>query len=254
MMPDNTCHFLAADFDDHDGIRNPLQDAQAYAQTCELQDIATYTLRSKSGVGYHVYTFYAEAVPAAKARCVAFAMLQEAGVIGPEITLSSFDRLFPNQDQQSGKGFGNLIALPLQGKAAAKGHTLFLDPETQYQDPYPKQLEILASIVRVSESKLDDIIAEWELTPGAVRATTHTPNGKDAVLETLKCEFLTWARANPTKVPEPLWYAMISNVIRIPGGFSLCHEFSRGHPGYSEEETTRKIHQALDASGPHTCE
>ncbi|WP_440310964.1 TOTE conflict system archaeo-eukaryotic primase domain-containing protein, partial [Klebsiella pneumoniae] len=78
-------------------------------------EVACYVLRSKSGKGYHAYIFFKEAVPAWKARLVLFAILREAGCIGDDAEVSSFDRLFPNQDALSGKGFGNLIALPFQG-------------------------------------------------------------------------------------------------------------------------------------------
>ena len=38
-----------------------------------------------------------------------------------------------------------------------------------------------------------------------------------------------------------------------PGNVSLCHNLSKEHTGYSRSETDSQIHQALDASGPHTC-
>jgi hypothetical protein len=43
---------------------------------------------------------------------------------------SSFDRLFPNQDALSGKGLGNLIALPLHSPTVGQGNSCFIDPET----------------------------------------------------------------------------------------------------------------------------
>ena len=53
---------------------------------------------------------------------------------------------------------------------------------------------------------------------------------------------------------EPLWYAMVSNVVRVsPGGPQLVHNLSRGYPHYSKEETDEKILHALNGSGPHTC-
>ena len=42
----------------------------------------------------------------------------------------SFDRLFPNQNNLAKEGFGNLIAIPMQGLAVRLNNTLFLDPET----------------------------------------------------------------------------------------------------------------------------
>ncbi len=52
-----------------------------------------------------------------------------------ELSFSSYDRLFPNQDILPKGGFGNLIALPLQGQAARKGYSCFVDREWQiYSD------------------------------------------------------------------------------------------------------------------------
>jgi hypothetical protein len=38
---------------------------------------------------------------------VAFALLKEAFVVSKDADLSTFDRLFPNQNGLNGKGFGN---------------------------------------------------------------------------------------------------------------------------------------------------
>jgi len=163
LLPNNTCYFIAADMDNHDGKRSPLEDVKAYYETCEVQEFPSYVLRSKSGNGYHVYIFFNSPVPAWKARTVVFALLQEAAVIGDDIELSSFDRLFPNQDRLSGKGFGNLIALPLQGQAARKGHTLFLNPDSGFVKPFGNQWELLTNLKKVDEPGLDELIKSWDL-------------------------------------------------------------------------------------------
>ena len=163
LLEDNTCNFIAADFDDHAGDRNPLEDVKAFVEVCEVQDIPCYVLRSKSGKGFHVYVFFSSPVPAWKARLVVFALLQEAGVAGEDAELSSFDRLFPNQDELTGKGIGNLIALPFQGQAARQGHTLFLDPHINFSAPYNNQWDVLFNIKKIDESILDDLIKDWNL-------------------------------------------------------------------------------------------
>lgn len=167
LLADNTCAFVAADFDQHapDDPGSPLEDVQAFHSACETQEIPCYALRSKSGHGYHAYIFFSAPVAAWKARAVCFALLQEAQVIGQDTDLTSFDRLFPNQDKLSGRGFGNLIALPFQGTAAAQKHTLFLDPLTGFEDPYPSQKETLRTIQRIPETTLDALVVEWDLKP-----------------------------------------------------------------------------------------
>jgi len=162
LLQDNTCHFIAADLDSGNGS-NPYDDAVKYRECCLVQDLPCYLLRSKSGKGYHAYIFFDKPVPAWKARLVAFAVLLEAEVIGEDVKLTSFDRLFPNQDELSGKGFGNLIALPFQGQGAKQGHTLMLDPETDFKESFKNQFEILGKISRVTETQLDELIKSWDL-------------------------------------------------------------------------------------------
>ncbi len=53
-------------------------------------------------------------MPAFQSRAIMFSLLMQSGIISRFDKEPSFDRLFPNQDQHSGKGLGNLIALPLQ--------------------------------------------------------------------------------------------------------------------------------------------
>ena len=86
--------------------------------------------RSRSGNGGHLWVFFEEAYPAEQGRKIMFELLRHAGVISHFEKEPSFDRLFPNQDFHSGKGFGNLIALPLFGKSVNIGNTCFLNPET----------------------------------------------------------------------------------------------------------------------------
>ncbi len=228
-----------------------------FYETCQIQCIPCYPLRSKSGKGYHTYIFFYSPVPAWKGRAVTFALLQEARVIGEGAVLSSFDRLFPNQDTIGRKAFGNLIALPFQGKAAKFGHTLFLDPNKGFREPYENQFEILKRIEKISELKLDELIEEWDLHQKNYQLTLNdfSEENSRAIKKLLRCKFIKWCKENLETLPEPLWYALISNLVSVrPGGYSLCHEFSREHKNYTPEETYYKIHQAMDATAPHTCE
>jgi len=82
----------------------------------------------------------------------------------------------------------------------------------------------------------------------------HYQGNEQLLVGMFTCRFLQWCFQNQAAVSEPLWYAMLSNLARVsPGGVSLCHLFSEGHPKYSHQETTAKILKALDAAGPHTC-
>ncbi len=73
----------------------------------------------------------------------------------------------------------------------------------------------------------------------------------EAILE--GCIFLKWCKDKPNEVSEPQWYAMLSILGRMEDGYKLCHEYSQGHAGYTQEETDTKIEQATESSGPRTC-
>lgn len=87
---------------------------------------------------------------------------------------SSFDRLFPNQDFLSGKGFGNLIALPLFKPTFEKGNSCFVNPESF--EPFIGQWDFLKDIQKVSTDHLDEIYKT--LSPDVPIITPQPTNGK----------------------------------------------------------------------------
>ena len=91
---------------------------------------------------------FEEPVEAAVARRLGTGLLRETMALRAEIDLTSYDRLFPSQDFVPQKGFGNLIALPLQGMSRKQGNAAFLDPTTM--EPWPDQWAFLAAIGRLS--------------------------------------------------------------------------------------------------------
>jgi len=124
-------------------------------------------------------------------------------------------------------------------------------PETiNHKYPKPVKVHRLDAFTYEPENFLD-ILPE---VPPPTSSNIKNIKG-NAIDKIMSCDFLNWCKNNSPDVSEPLWYALVSNVICIrPEGYSLCHKLSKGYPGYSREETDRKIHQALDASAPHTCE
>ena len=110
LLPDESCWFLVVDFD-KSAWR---EDAQAFRYACEQHGIAASLERSRSGDGAHVWIFFSEPVRVGLARSLGSFLLTETIERRPEISLKSYDRLFPNQDTLPQRGFGNLIALPLQ--------------------------------------------------------------------------------------------------------------------------------------------
>ena len=74
MLLDETCFFLAIDFDKQDWT----EDAHAFLETCDHMKIPAALERSRSGQGGHVWCFFAEAVPAALARRLGSYLLTES--------------------------------------------------------------------------------------------------------------------------------------------------------------------------------
>lgn len=121
LLPDDTCWFLAVDFDKKSWVA----DAAAFATTCRRFEVPFAVERSRSGNGAHVWIFFDRSVSAADARRLGCALLTRTMENRHEIGLDSYDRLFPNQDTMPKGGFGNLIALPLQKRPREQGNSVF---------------------------------------------------------------------------------------------------------------------------------
>lgn len=148
LLPDETCWFLALDFDKTQWE----QDAAAFLDTCKTEGISAYQERSRSGNGGHVWIFFDNAIPARLARNLGSSLMTKTLDRRPELGLDSFDRFFPNQDTMPKGGLGNLIALPLQKRAREKNHSVFLD---ENGSPYMDQWAFLASIHRMERATIE---------------------------------------------------------------------------------------------------
>ena len=153
MLADETCWFLAIDFDKKTWHR----DAAVFLETCRALGVASVLERSRSGNGGHVWIFFTDPVPAAAARRLGAWLLTESMERNPDIGFESYDRLFPNQDTLPAGGFGNLIALPLQHLPRQAGNSVFLDDEFQ---PHADQWSFLSSVRRMTPAEVADLTDE----------------------------------------------------------------------------------------------
>ena len=153
LLPDDTCRFLAADFDK----RTWRRDADAFLAACRSKRVPAALERSRSGNGAHVWIFFAEPVPAALARRLGAHLLTETMERNPDIGFESYDRFFPSQDTLPAGGFGNLIALPLEHSPRESGNSLFLD---EGFEPWPDQWAFLSSLRRLSLAEASEIADE----------------------------------------------------------------------------------------------
>jgi superfamily II DNA or RNA helicase len=150
LLHDETCWFLAADFDKAAWK----DDVAAFAETCRSAGVPAAVERSRSGNGAHAWFFFTAPVPAEAARKMGAYLLTETMARRHQLGMDSYDRLFPNQDTLPRGGFGNLIALPLQYEPRQDGNTVFVDDQL---DPYPDQWAFLASTPRIAPATVEEI-------------------------------------------------------------------------------------------------
>ena len=144
LRPDNTCSFVAADFDG----AGAMLDALAYVKAARAAGVPAALEISQSGRGAHTWVFFTEPIPAAIARALGTALLREAISLRGDMDLRSYDRLFPSQDVLPDGGMGNLIAAPLHGGRRKDGLSVFLDLATL--EPWDDQWAFLSTMDRLS--------------------------------------------------------------------------------------------------------
>ncbi len=155
LLEDDTCHFLAIDFDEAEWR----EDARAFVQSCGELGVPVALEISRFGKGAHAWVFFAGRVSARDARRLGTAIISLTCSRTRQLKLESYDRLFPNQDTMPKGGFGNLIALPLQKVARDTGFSVFVDAELH---PYDDQWAFLSSV---------QPIAPHDIEPTILRAT-----------------------------------------------------------------------------------
>lgn len=151
LLEDDTCHFLAVDFDEADWR----DDARAFIQSCEELGVPAALEISRSGCGAHAWVFFANRVSARDARRLGTAIISHTCSRTRQLKLASYDRLFPNQDTMPKGGFGNLIALPLQKWPRENGFSVFVDADLR---PYADQWAFLASIQPLASLEMEPVI------------------------------------------------------------------------------------------------
>lgn len=178
LLPDNTCRLLVFDFDNHEKGADQNDNANtddswkeevdALRRICETNGIDALTERSRSGRGAHIWIFFKQPVPAYLARQFGFALLDKGC---ESINLTSFrfyDRMYPSQD--SSEKIGNLVALPLQGRALRSGNSAFIDHDW---NAFPDQLEVLWNTKRLGLADIEEKLLQWE-KPRSTSSTRYS--------------------------------------------------------------------------------
>lgn len=148
---DNSCRFLAVDFDNEKWFNDMILFKKEGAKL----GIDVALERSRSGNGGHAWIFFSKPIPAILARKLGSIIMTQAMRQSSQLKLSSYDRFFPNQDFMPKGGFGNLIALPLQGTSQEKGNTVFIDENMK---PFMDQWKYLSSVQKISHKKVSQLV------------------------------------------------------------------------------------------------
>ncbi|WP_366929498.1 DNA primase small subunit domain-containing protein, partial [uncultured Thiodictyon sp.] len=136
LLTNGTCHFLAVDFDEAEWR----QDALFFVQSGHELGVPVALEISRSGKDAHAWVFFAGTVSARDAPRLGTAIISHTCARTRQLTLTSDDRLFPNQDTMPKGGLGNLIALPLQKQPRENGWSVFVDEDFR---PHPDQWAFL---------------------------------------------------------------------------------------------------------------
>lgn len=168
LFADDTCRFIVFDFDNHEkgaekndyaNVDDMWKDeVDSLRKICGLNGIDALVERSRSGKGAHLWIFFQKPIEASLAREFGNALLKKGA---ESVNLRSFrfyDRMLPMQDHLPKGGLGNLIALPLQGRALREGNSAFID---EHWNAYPDQWGVLQSKKKLSREFIEDKIKAW---------------------------------------------------------------------------------------------
>lgn len=162
LFPDGSCWFLVFDFDNHDESAEPSkewqQEVNALREMCSVLGIDLLVERSRSGKGAHVWIFFSDPIQASKARKFGESLLRKGAESVSLKNFTYYDRMMPMQDFLPEGKLGNLIALPLQGRALRNGNSAFVD---ESWNTYKDQWKRLRETRRLSEKEVDDLIKLW---------------------------------------------------------------------------------------------
>ena len=155
---DSNTKVLVIDFDGADWR----EAANAIRHVAKSHGIDAAVERSRSGDGAHVWFFFLEITSAKTARDFGSSLITEAATLNKTITFEAYDRMLPAQSTIPDGGFGNLIALPFQGKAQRKGNSVFVDEQFE---PFPDQWLYLSQIQLLPRATVQSLIETIENGP-----------------------------------------------------------------------------------------
>ena len=184
---------LVIDFDKADWK----EATNAVRLVAKRRDINAAVERSRSGNGAHIWFFFLEPISAKAAREFGSCLITEAAALNKTITFEAFDRMLPAQTTIPDGGFGNLIALPFQGKAQREGNSVFVDEQFE---PFPDQWLYLSQVQLIPRSTVQNLIETTGDNPHGL-ATVTVANKTKRYAQTPRKRLLLTSRDFPSSLP-----------------------------------------------------
>jgi archaellum biogenesis ATPase FlaH len=248
MMLTDSTYFACIDIDRKDNEPLAIEDSKEILNVSQSYGLHGCIERSKRK-GFHIWYFFSDLVQASKIRALLKQIQSDSRIEKIEIN--------PKQDHVNidDDEYGNFVNLPLFKTDLATGRTAFLDLNFQ---PYSDQWQFLSDIKTITPKEIDDIIElnTISIIPEPEQKNTPKTTGIKGDLGKVVngCVFIKHCIDEAGSLPEPLWYAMICNLVSLPGGHEKIHEFSEPYKSYTYNETQAKIEHAInDSPGPTTC-
>jgi hypothetical protein len=256
LLPDGTCPWAMIECEDHGAqdVNDPARTSVDIVTYLRSHGIAAYRERSKnpSGNCNHIWIFFSVPISAFKLREGLRLFLQRTFGINVEV--------FPKGSKLD--SIGNFVWLPLfggtdtHGLGVNAGRTIFIDDQGI---PYADQHAVIEGVEHNCEDAFYRFLEAYKITLPSVKQAargkiSYALAATADLAKVRECSFMKHCEEHAHHLPEPLWYAWITNAARCVGGRDYIHEYSSKDCRYSREETNRKIAHALSDTGPMTHE
>ena len=252
LLPDGTCPWAVVDFDDHEkagDLKDSDERSKAFMEHMRSAGISCYREKSSNPNGrcFHVWMKFEKPLSAKKVHLALKSFVNRAMGIDIEVFPKGYD---PTK-------LGNFVWLPEfggednLGLGVPAGRTVFVNEKGK---SFPDQEKILAGIIPTTEDQFDKFIAAYKLSVDRKTYNLREAALLDGLEKLRQCPFMKYCEDNAANLPEPLWYAWITNAARVKGGRVYIHEWSKKYPNYSQIETDKKIAHGLADTGPMTYE
>jgi len=239
LLTDETCWLLALDLDKASWV----EDVTALRETCRDIGIHPAVERSRSGNGAHVWFFFSAPVPASAARRMGCYIVTETMSRRHQLSMNSYDRLFPNQDTMPRGGFGSLIALPFQHEPRQAGNTVFLDDQRL---PHPNQWAYLASIPRLAPQDVDRIATEAQRMGLVVGVRSA-----DSVVD--DSNLAPWDRSPSRLPPRPqITQPLPKNILTVLAQRLICGEDGSALPSAEPDQAPGRVPESGVLQAPES--